>query len=130
MILLLSIVLFVAAGLLLILGTGKGTLEHRVLYLLLGFVMLIAATGNAVIYAGLSSYQVQQAAIVSNTLYANLNYTSIGLYATGNGITAYLGNASTQHLAAAGSSLYLQIPHNVYYKLNFTTANIIEIVSK
>lgn len=130
MILLLSIVLFVAAGLLLILGAGTTTLEHRILYLLLGFVMLIAATGNAVIYAGLSSYQVQQPAIVSNTLYANLNYTSIGLYATGNGITAYLGNASTQHLVAVSSSIYLQIPHNAYYKLNFTTANIIEIVSK
>lgn len=130
MILLLSLVLFVAAGLLLILGVCKGTLEHRILYLLLGFVMLIAATGNAVIYAGLASYQVQQATIVSNTLYANLNYTSIGLYATGTSITAYLGNAITQHLVAAGSSIYLQIPHNAYYKLNFTTGNIIEIVSK
>ena len=128
MILPLSLVMFFASAFLLILGAG--TLEHRILYLLLGFVMLLAATGNAVIYAGIGSSQVQQAALISNTLYHNLNYTSIDLYATGTGISAYLGNASTQSLAATGTSVYLQVPHDAYFKLEFTSANVIEVVSK
>ena len=128
MILLLSLVLFFAAAFLLILGSG--TLEHRILYLLLGFVMLLAATGSAVIYAGLSPYQVQQPTLASNTLYHNLNYTSIDLYATGTGISAYIGNASTQTLAASGTSVYVQVPHDAYFKLTFTTANVVEVVYK
>ena len=125
MIELIGLVLFVPAVLLLVLG--EGSLEHRVLYLLLGFVMLMAATGNAIIYAAIPSYQITAPVLTANTLYANLNYTSISLYATGNAITAYIGNTISLHPAASGSSIYISIPHGFYYKLNYTSANIIEV---
>lgn len=128
MIFLLSIVLFFVAAFLLILGFG--TTEHRILYLLTGFLMIMAATGNVLVYTSIPSYQIHQASIVGNTLYQNLNYTLISVYATGNTITASLGNATSLDLVASGNSIYFQVPHDVYFKLNFTTADIIEVVSK
>ena len=127
MIIALLLVPFVVAALLIALSSTR-KLPNHILYLMAGMLVLIAGLGMAEGYLNYSSPQILSANIISNTIYQNTNYSMMTLYATGNNIAVWLGNSSTSMFSVGeGSSVSVQVPHLWYFKLNFSSANTIEV---
>lgn len=140
MIILLSIVLFFCAGYLLLMAR-PGPLEHELLYMLAAFVMLIAATGNAMNWDMAPAANINYTALTTNTLYQNTNASSLMLYITSQGAyKAWLGFNTTMMFLAinqtqttgplvvdGNQTSTLVVPEGFYYKMNYTTANVLEV---
>lgn len=129
MIILLILVLFFVSALLIVFSFKQNLINH-ILYLLAGLLTLIAALGVAAGYINYSGSQIMPANIVSNTIYQNNNSSMLTIYITGNSISAWLGpNNTNLYYIATGNSM-ITVPQEFYYKINYTSANIIEVSKK
>ncbi|MEM3661558.1 MAG: hypothetical protein QXU98_12875 [Candidatus Parvarchaeota archaeon] len=130
MIEILLITLFASAFILASLGYRTSVVRYM-LYLFAALLLLVAVLGISLSFIPVAGPAINSIILASNTLYQNANYSTLTLYAVGNNIIAYLGaNNTNLYLIAGGSSVSFSVPHGFWYKLNFTTANIIEVYTR
>ncbi|MEM3415706.1 MAG: hypothetical protein QW575_09060 [Thermoproteota archaeon] len=130
MIEILLITLFASAFILASLGYRTSVVRYM-LYLFAALLLLVATLGISLSFIPVAGSAVNSIVLSSNTLYQNANYSTLTLYAVGSSITAYLGaNNTSLYPVASGNSLSFSVPHGFWYKLNFTTANVIEVYER
>ncbi|MEM0106876.1 MAG: hypothetical protein QXS03_01445 [Candidatus Micrarchaeaceae archaeon] len=109
----------------------RTSVVRYVLYLFSALLLLVAALGISISLIPSAGPALSSVSLSPNTLYQNANYSTLTLYALGNSITAYLGaNATSLYPIAEGSSLSFSVPHGFWFKLNYTTANVIEVYER
>jgi hypothetical protein len=141
MILLIIVAVLVIAFELMYLAKSK-QLEHEILYMMSGFVILMAATGNALAYSGIANTTVVQVFPATDTIYLN-NGTGMTLYVTSTAaVKGWVGNTMSSMVLVMNSTpvggvsiipgnktMTLDIPNGLYYKFNYSTARFVEVQS-